>query len=712
MAESNDVRALEKIFTEVDESQIKIIFSNQCIKAQAFLVDKLKKQTKQQKEICSFISSGNVKLEAEIKLAEQEIKNLLIAHETIKSANIEMRKEWLLKKAEKLEIRERIELGEKKYEQLWLTSKSRYENIPYVQKCLQGKNRSQLIQVNIKSLMSESESLQKEIKRKKNTLLEMDEKLIIDLATFLVKDKPKLLKTIHDMSNEIEELTKEINVLEEEEAKINPFSKLRDTIDIQQRPHKEIKEQTKKNMDDNWPSLCKNENDAIVMPRLQLLDVDLDILSVKLDQIKKVGLLSSEQQNATMIEGIKNKRENEISDECTSSYFNIKRTEYQETKHKNYSDKKLIHILDDVRLEKDHTLNIISKVNRNQLHNVDFIRSEITGEPNEIISKKSDDKVSEQLEMEVCEEVNCNKEGGEILVPPTQFIDEIKNSQDKKKVSFDLSMEINPIDCQGVEDQSNNENIDDSKNNETLTSQGDLSSITEEDFGKIKDKILKQHNLDLSPQFVYTKRSITHKMMEDKDKIITSKFFDQQSSKICEPSLESEKDNNDKNKKDINKEDNESTQQQDNNCSNYLDTNVGKIKMSSPKIHQEIEKPITGFLFNHGSQGIPDSLNLSESTTGFEEGDGDFPHCIDSSVLLSPKADVPMEVADDNNIPVTSQEVPNFMSGVRKTGISFFGWSSAETKPDSNFQNTGGNFNFNFSGEEKKNRGGLFSMFR
>ncbi|CAG5045088.1 unnamed protein product [Parnassius apollo] len=679
MAESNDVRALEKIFTEVDESKVRIIFSDQCIKAQAFLVNKLKKQTEQQKEICSFISSGNVKLEAEIKIAEQEIKNMLIAHETIKSANIEMRKEWFLKKEEKIEITGRIELGEKKYEELWLSTKSRYENIPYVQKCLQGKNRSQLIQANIKSLMSESESLQNEIKIKKNTLLKMDQKVIIDLATFVVKDKPKLLKTIHDLSNEIEELTKEINVLEEEEAKINPFSKLRVSTEIQQRPNTEIKEQTKNNIDEKWPSLCKNENDAIVMPRLQLLDVDLDILSVKLDQIKKVGFSSSEQQKVTMMEGINNKHEHEKSDEY------------------------------DVRLEKDHTLNIISKVNRSQLHNVDFIRSEISEGPTGI-SKKSDDKVSEQLEMEENEEVNSNKEGGEILVPPTQFIDEIKNSQDKKKVSFDLSMEVTPIDCKEVVDQLNNENIEDNKNNETLTSQGDLNSITEEDFGKIKDKILKQHNLDLSPQFIYAKHSIIHKMMEDKDKVITSKFFDQQSSKICEPSSESEKDNKDKNKTGINKEENESIEKKDNNCNNYFDTSVDKIKMSSPKI-QVIEKPVTGFLFNHGSQRITDSLNLSESTTGFEEGDGDFSHCIDSSVLLSPKADVPMEVADDTR-PVTSQEIPNFMSGVRKTGLSFFGWSSAETKPDSNFQNTGGNFNFNFSGEEKKNRGGLFSMFR
>lgn len=44
------------------------------ISAQAFLVDKLRKQTERQKEICSFISSNNLKLQTEIKQAELEIK--------------------------------------------------------------------------------------------------------------------------------------------------------------------------------------------------------------------------------------------------------------------------------------------------------------------------------------------------------------------------------------------------------------------------------------------------------------------------------------------------------------------------------------------------------------------------------------------------------------------------------------------------------------
>lgn len=97
------------------------------------------------------------------------------------------------------------------------------------------------------------------------------------------------------------------------------------------------------------------------------------------------------------------------------------------------------------------------------------------------------------------------------------------------------------------------------------------------------------------------------------------------------------------------------------------------------------EKQVSGLLFTHGTQAIPDSLNVSMSTTGYD--DSDFPHCIgeygqlswiiinlnyqvkknvfpDSSLLLSPKADIPMT---GDNADVQSQEVPNFLSGIYYT---------------------------------------------
>lgn len=49
---------------------------------------------------------------------------------------------------------------------------------------------------------------------------------------------------------------------------------------------------------------------------------------------------------------------------------------------------------------------------------------------------------------------------------------------------------------------------------------------------------------------------------------------------------------------------------------------------------------------------------------------------------------------------------------MRKTGLSFFGKSSGVGQPDSSAAKDANNFNFNFNkGDDKKSRGGLFSMF-
>lgn len=45
--------------------------------AQAYLANKLRKQSEQQKQVCNFISNGNLKLKTEIKIAEQEVQRLV-----------------------------------------------------------------------------------------------------------------------------------------------------------------------------------------------------------------------------------------------------------------------------------------------------------------------------------------------------------------------------------------------------------------------------------------------------------------------------------------------------------------------------------------------------------------------------------------------------------------------------------------------------------
>lgn len=41
-----------------------------------------------------------------------------------------------------------------------------------------------------------------------------------------------------------------------------------------------------------------------------------------------------------------------------------------------------------------------------------------------------------------------------------------------------------------------------------------------------------------------------------------------------------------------------------------------------------LKQPVRGILFNHGSQCIPDSLNVSINTTGCDDGDPDYPQFI------------------------------------------------------------------------------------
>lgn len=80
-----------------------------------------------------------------------------------------------------------------------------------------------------------------------------------------------------------------------------------------------------------------------------------------------------------------------------------------------------------------------------------------------------------------------------------------KTSQEnvvKKRVSFDIPMAVQ------VTDEIENEITPDNKGNQTndtIVSQFDLSIGGGNNFSSIKDMILKKHNLDLSPQFVYGK---------------------------------------------------------------------------------------------------------------------------------------------------------------------------------------------------------------
>ncbi|CAG4971380.1 unnamed protein product [Colias eurytheme] len=711
MAESSDVKALEKISTEVDEMQLNILLSSQCIKAQAFLVDKLKKQSERQKELCSFISSANLKLKTEIKLAESEFNSLAVALQTIKSANVESKKELLLIKERRFEVEERVKTGIKKYEDLWLVSKTKYENIPFIKRYLEAKNKCQTIQESINILKNEYDKLCIYKANKISELRNLEQQRVIKLAEYFIIERPITLKIINEKENLRIKLQDEIQSLLQE-CKIKNETVV--DISVMQKSETKILESSQ----NKWPALhSTSETENLMMPHIQLQSVDLDMLSVKLDKIKRVEHSKAINKIDTIVKpdtGIKHRTEEFIKDEYVSSYFDISSKvaiETDDSKHqKDFSDKKLIHILEDIKLDKHETYKIVANINPNSLQNVNLIKAKINEKTdNADIQKNVETKDADANE----EQVNLPLDNTpSVVLPPTQFMDcsqgnhfEISkqciNPDTKDKTSYkkDPSQESKSVTFDIKESQ-----CDDIQSSE----ENKQSNISTESFTQMKEMILKKHNLDLSPQFVYTKNTFQPKAGKDPtlptNEIVTSKFF--------EDNVDKDTANENAEGK-INQSEVKATEeivsQINEPDADYNRLSKNPQSCSSPKDGQDMT--VAGLLFTHGPQSIPDSLNLSMSTAEYEEGDSDFPHGIDSSLLLSPKADIAPS-SEENNNETYAQGIPNFLSGLRKTGLSLFGAKPEDIKPESSTENQGNNFTFSFSGEDKRNRGGLFSMFR
>ncbi|XP_030019726.1 uveal autoantigen with coiled-coil domains and ankyrin repeats isoform X2 [Manduca sexta] len=639
MAEASEVQALSKISSEVDESQVNVILTNQCIKAQKFLLEKLRRRSERHKEECGFISSANLKLECEIKQAELEIQSLRHALETIKHANIELKKDYLLAKEKKYEIAERINTGEKKYEQLWLESKSRYESIPFVKKFLQSQNKVQILYDNIAKYENQTKSLAKEIEIKKDDCKTLDKKRLVELAEFILHNIPKKTQIIQEKLEKINDLSKEIEAIEKQIKAKDCLEDIR--TDMVQNNEEISKESNDALNDDDWANLNEINDDTLMTPKFDEASTDLDIISDQLEKIKKADIF-----NCTQIEEVSASSHNEKGvgqakkydwkvlnmEPYISPYF-IKKIEKDVENETSYINKKLINILDDVNIGKRDVYNILSKIDPQNLQEVNMINSNL-----ECI-----ETLKQTTEAEVVTTCTDN-----IVVPPSQFLDSSQGGTDQiteapetptnihhlkeaKRVSFNLS---SPMEL-----SENPELLEEiAVNNSPLHNNNiDTSAVGDDDCAKIKDMVLKKHNLESSPQFVYAKNTIP-------------------------------------------------------------------INISQ-------KETVSGLLFTHGENALPESLDASISTTGYDDGEADFPHFIDSNLLLSPKADVQM---GDDNSQVKSQEVPNFLSGLRKTGLSLFGGLSSSTPDRDNNntnQNTGNSFKFSFGGDEKKNRGGFFNMF-
>ncbi|XP_049873154.1 uncharacterized protein LOC126371827 [Pectinophora gossypiella] len=736
MAASNELQTLALVSSEIDESEVKITFANQCIKAQEALANKLKEEIQRRKEICNIKKNENWKLEAEIKNAELEIQNLRLTQKTLKSSNTEMKRDLLLNKDNKHNIAERIKLGEKKYEDLWIQCKTRYESMPLVQKLMEGKKKSEMLKNDMIALESEAQRLGQAIKAKKAVLAEKDKTRVIQLAEFIVHERPATIKAIKEKAAIINDLAKGLEN--------NPISKeVAGTITtVENNP---IEQEGAQSADDNWFI-----NNNLMMPKLQLPNIDMDVINVKLDINKVTMHTSPAKRTASVSELEKNtikrsKADEKTRDDYISHYFNKTTNADRENDNEgnaeiNYSKKKLINILEDIQIDDTETYKLVAKANIDKLQEIDVIVANKNVNENGNLSKVA----APPLESEHIEEIDLtNTYTHEVLIPPTQFLD---LTQDKTEGAIQQEVEVivhrtmeealpkNTGLSQSKEDHKKKVSFDDSattKNildtsdvvmgdvdrnvtpNDTLTSQLDLSAVTEDNYMAIKDMILKKHHLDLSPQFVYAKN--TNLQKRNDDDFVTSKFFESGNKKSPEAATIANEPKKEVTKvqemDQCSKLDDTVVKDKNQMENDILDSNIKENTQLSPK-GNDMERPVAGLLFSHGPQGIPDCLDISMSTTGYEEGDNDFPTCLDSSLLLSPKADLPMPMSGGNNSEVGSQDVPNFLSGFRKAGLSFFKQNLAEAQPDSNKQDQENNFNFKFGGDDKKIRGGLFSFFR
>ncbi|VVC97529.1 unnamed protein product, partial [Leptidea sinapis] len=241
---------------------------------------------------------------------------------------------------------------------------------------------------------------------------------------------------------------------------------------------------------------------------------------------------------------------------------------------------------------------------------------------------------------------------------------------------------------------------------ETDDDRHNTSNTSIESYIEMKDVVLKKLNLDLSPNFVYSKNQLRKNVTNIKTDNVTSKFFQTDRENILDLSNQKKR-----------------TGTPPETIQENLETIPSHSEKSEPSEPQSAShtessaradqvKPIGDFTFHGGPKGIPGSFDLSFNIAD-EDGDSDYPPCVDSSLLLSPKADeIPTtNIGNEGNKNLDlPQEGQSFLSGLRKTGSSFFGQMTGRTdaKPNTEAKN----FKFSFGGEDKKVRGGFFNMFR
>lgn len=182
----------------------------------------------------------------------------ITTHNAITSANTEIKRELLLAKENNMRLVERIRNTEKKYENIWIECKKRYEGIPIVKKMMETTKKLNFLQADLKIIENEIKVLNTEFKIKKAELINKDRKLIIQMVQFIVLEMPIAVKIIGEKLMEAEALTTQIDSkIKEQQTNHNKI--LRETVARLNLQHED------NNKIENWVKIKKNDDDILLV---------------------------------------------------------------------------------------------------------------------------------------------------------------------------------------------------------------------------------------------------------------------------------------------------------------------------------------------------------------------------------------------------------------------------------------------------------------
>lgn len=149
--------------------------------------------------------------------------------ESINDAKLQYQKDLLLDREFKLDILKNTKESEECSEKLLLECKDRVCNIPFIKSLIDSQNSAQNLEDEIKKSYEDAIQLEKEIDIKNANKRLIENKLVVELADYVLNYMPSKLKLIEELRKQIEETIKEVKALKskpletKEDESINDF---------------------------------------------------------------------------------------------------------------------------------------------------------------------------------------------------------------------------------------------------------------------------------------------------------------------------------------------------------------------------------------------------------------------------------------------------------------------------------------------------------